>query len=213
MRLKVLILCICWVGPCAAQTEFDYSRTSESNADYSENHPARAWGLTEREWTAVDELRVSNKGMISDQLTPLEMLGIFSTSLQDRERYATMFAQRQIELLDAIAEFETAYAEAIRKLTAEKSARQTDRNRIVLITPYQCQSASCRHQLDQAVVHATKGTFVDIVIRERLTELQSRIWAEGAKIPRQLIRSGQITINHSRGRPINLPDGFIGLSK
>ncbi len=209
MRLVLSIFALCMVLPCFAQTSIEYSTSTPSDVSFNKEHPATAWGLSNTEWDDYELLRRNYVGLISSQISPLELLGIFASDPKARERYANLLAQRQLALLRAISEFEASYADAVKRLTVKEQVNIQEQNRILLITSYLCNTEQCRNNLNRAVKHAEQGGKVDILIRETLTTPHLRLWTANAKIPQHLIRNKQITVNHSHGKNVSVPDGFL----
>ena len=209
MKLVTALCCALWSCACIGQTPLEYSQHIVPETVRSRSEAATAWGLSDEEWVLLEQLKTKYSGLVSPRISPLEWLGIFATNPNDRERYATMLAERQLAILNAISEFESAYLQAIRSLSTEESTSQADRKRFILITSYSCENPKCKRDLNQAVAHASNGAAVDIVIREHVSGVDTRIWAANENIPQHLIRNKKITINHSHGRIINMPDGLF----
>lgn len=155
---------------------------------------AGTWGLSVTEWHRAQELRTIRRGLISADVTPLEVLGIFAESESERKRYAKLYATRQLNVLDRIALFEADYIEAVRELT-QKSQVTSDRYR--LVTSVACTTARCDDELQQALqlveVHG-----LDIYLTDTGgNNTVARNWAARNDIPLDLVRSRQITLNHA----------------
>ena len=63
-------------------------------------------------------------GLVTPQLSSLEILGIFADTPEDRKRYARLLAERQLQLLKRISEFEADCLQAANELS--NSSRKID---------------------------------------------------------------------------------------
>ena len=155
---------------------------------------ARNWGISETEWQRVQTIRAIRHGLVSDQITPLEVLGIFADNPNDRRRYAKLYAAQQRELLDRIAAFEADYLEEYAALNTRLSAGPRGRSKLVI--EIDCDSTECRRQIAEAIAIAQNGAVDMYVVGSVGNDAAVRIWAATNKIPRDLVRLRQITLNH-----------------
>ena len=157
---------------------------------------ARSWGINETEWQRVQTIRAIRHGLVSDQITPLEVLGIFADNPDDRRRYAKLYAAQQRELLDRIAAFEADYLEEYAALNNRLSAGS--RGRSTLVIEIDCDSTECRRQIAEAIVIAKNGAIDMYIVGSAGNDAAVRIWAATSKIPPDLVRLRQITLNHAK---------------
>ena len=156
---------------------------------------ARNWGLTPAEYARSQQLLSLHRGLIHEQITPIEALGIFSTTEEDRRRYATLYAQKQMMVLNRISDFEADYLEAMRELNP--TTTHTDSERHQLVIDASCASADCRTLIRRALsvaastgldIHLTGTGAQDAVVRR---------WAAINDIPPDSVRNRTITLNHA----------------
>ncbi len=210
MRLTTFLICtLIWIN-CTAQTTYEFSQGTQSEQLKHSKQTTLPWGLTEEEWSKLEFLKSANSGLISLEITPLEWLGIFSENDSERERYATLLAERQLAVLKAVQEFETAYLSAIKNL-ARRNSTLSYQDRIVLVTSIACETVECQLNLKESIKHATAGGITQILIRESLSRSLVHQWAITQKIPIDLLRSGNISIGHSYGQKSSFPNGITRL--
>ena len=157
---------------------------------------ARTWGISETEWQRVQTIRAIRYGLVSDQITPLEVLGIFADNPDDRRRYAKLYAAQQRELLDRIAAFEADYLEEYAALNNQLSAGSRGRSKLVI--EIDCDSTECRRQIAEAIAMAQNSAVDIYVVGSDGNDAAVRIWAATNKIPPDLVRLRQITLNHAK---------------
>ena len=81
--LLVLLLSVSTAAQQTEKLEIGHSQLTDLDIV-----TARTWGLSETEWLRVQTTRAIRHGLVSDQITPLEVLGIFADNPADRRRYA-----------------------------------------------------------------------------------------------------------------------------
>ena len=157
---------------------------------------ARTWGISETEWQRVQTIKAIRHGLVSDQITPLEVLGIFADNPEDRRRYAKLYAAQQRELLDRIAAFEADYLEEYAALNTRLSAGP--RGRSTLVIGIECDSRECQRQIAEAIAIAKNGAIDVYIAGSAGNDAAVRRWAATNKIPPDLVRLRQITLNHAK---------------
>ena len=86
-RSIVFVFLLVAQAPAQSQS-IDSAQTDGLNIAPIAQRSAEAWGLTTDEWNRQTELRALSQGMLSADLTPLEVLGILTDNPADRRRYA-----------------------------------------------------------------------------------------------------------------------------
>ena len=180
--------------------------TTETEIQMSEN-----WELTIDEVKTLNMLIRSNQGMISEDITPLEWLGIFAESEEQRNYYATRFAKYQLKVMNAIAKFEHAYLEALKGEISHKFDDNSTDKRLLLATPYLCHDEMCRSNISFALRHVEKGGSLEIQIRESVSNTEIRSWLTFNNFPLEKVRNQKIQINRSPNRYQELPYGLYSL--
>lgn len=199
----VSILVITSVASTLQRTE-----SVESNLTLSEIQTAEVWNLSQSEFTELKNLKLQHRGMLSSDLTPLEWLGIFAETEEQRNHYANIFARRQIEITSAILKFERAYAKAIKSISSQASQTPLLKDRLLLVTEFQCTDSKCSNELKEALTHVNRGGYLDIYVQDRFTDSNLKDWAVNNRVSLTQIRKGQITINQAKGRMLNVKPGI-----
>ena len=181
---------------CASSTGQALNQPEVTQPELSdqERRSAVSWGLTETEWRRHRELRSLRKGLVSADVTPLEILGIFAASDTERKRYARLYARQQLDLLERIAMFEADYLEAVRELT--RSADTTGRYKLVAAVG--CATSQCAEQLHRALQLADPYGLDIFLTGTAGNDGTVRSWAARNNIPPDAVRSRRITLNHAQ---------------
>ena len=194
-------------------TEPETSPTQSTDLVNSDVQTAEYWDLSVEELEFVRGLKQQNRGLLSQNLTPLEWLGIFANSESSRMRYARLFAQRQLEITNAILKFETAYAQALKDLTQNKKPGKLADNKLLLITSIHCNSGKCEKDLELALTHAELGGHLEIAIQENISRQSLRNWANLKGVPTDTASQKHISINSVNRRIIGMPLGLYQASQ
>ena len=192
---RSIVLIILLVAQASAQSQsIDSAQTDGLDIAPIAHRSAEAWGLSIDEWQRQTELRALSQGMLSADLTPLEVLGILTDNPADRRRYARLYAAQQRELLDRIAAFEADYLEEYAALNQRLSAGLNGRSTLVI--DIDCVSTECRRQVAEALAIAQNGAVDMYVVGSAGDNAAVRKWAATNRIPPNLVRQRQITLNH-----------------
>ena len=191
---RLIVLVILLVAQASAQSQsIDSAQTDGLGIAPIAHRSAEAWGLSIDEWQRQTELRALSQGMLSKDLTPLEVLGILSDNPADRKRYARLYAERQVQFLKQIAAFEADYLEAVAELNSSTTATVRWR----LVADAECRIGECADLIRQAIRHAQSGDFVDMFVLGAPDNQTIRSWATRHRIPPELVRQRTITLNHA----------------
>ena len=192
---RSIVFVILLVAQVSAQSQsIDSAQTDGLDIAPIAHRSAEAWGLSIDEWQRQTELRALSQGMLSQDLTPLEVLGILTDNPADRKRYAKLYAAQQRELLDRIAAFEADYLEEFAALNQRLSAGLNDRSTLAIAID--CVSTKCRRQVAEALAIAQNGVVDIYVVGSAGDDAAVRSWAATNRIPPNLVRQRQITLNH-----------------
>ncbi len=191
-----------WLPPSRADS-IQRSENIGVEMTQAELEMAKAWELSVQEYRQSKQLQTQHQGLLSAEITPLEWLGIFAVSDAQRNHYAKLFAQRQLQTTTAILKFEAAYSDAIRTLSAKQKG-----TRLLLVTDFHCSHASCTQQLQNGLEHVEHGGTLDIYVQTSYSDADLRTWVVSNQIPRKEIRDGQITIRPAEGRMLAVKPGI-----
>lgn len=174
----------------------------------TEIETAEAWNLSREEFSQIKLLKSQYQGLLSADLTPLEWLGIFATSDEQRNYYAKLFAERQLKTTAAILKFETAYITAVRELSSSALPTVRHSDRLVLITPYECSDSKCIQDLKKGMNYVKKGGSLDIYVQTESQFSDLTVWASTNQISSEDVRAGRITLKLAKGRMLNVKPGI-----
>lgn len=194
-----------------SQESIQFSNETATALTESQFQTAEDWSLTVDEIKSLETLKRRNQGMLSPDITPLEWLGIFAESDEQRQHYASILAQRQLELMEAITKFELAYSEAIEKEILHNVKAKNTVDGLLLVTTNQCADAKCKSNLVHALRHVEEGGKLDILLHDTEPGFGLKHWIATNKIPLDKLRERTITINIAEGRHQNLPLGLFNL--
>ncbi len=181
---------------------------SNSELTQAEIETAEAWNLSREEFSQIKLLKSQYQGLLSADLTPLEWLGIFATSDEQRNHYAKLFAERQLQTTAAILKFETAYITAVRELSSNALPAVREIDCLVLITPYECSDSKCVQDLQMGMNYVKKGGSLDIYVQAESQLSDLTVWASTNQISSDDVRTGRITLKQAKGRMLNVKPGI-----
>ncbi len=194
MKRSIILVFLLVTQATAQSQSIDSAQTDGLDIAPIAHRSAEAWGLSIEEWQRQTELRALSQGMLSQDLTPLEVLGILTDNPADRRRYARLYAAQQRELLDRIAAFEADYLEEYAALNQRLSAGLNGRSTLVIAID--CVSTKCRRQVTEALAITQNGAVDVYVVGSAGDDAAVRRWAATNRIPPNLVRQRQITLNH-----------------
>ena len=194
MKRSIILVFLLVTQATAQSQSIDSAQTDGLAIAPLAHRSAEAWGLSIEEWQRQTELRALSQGILSQDLTPLEVLGILTDNPADRRRYARLYAAQQRDVLDRIAAFEADYLEEYAALNQRLSAGLNDRSTLVI--DIDCVSTKCRRQVTEALTIAQNGAVDVYVVGSAGDDAAVRRWAATNRIPPNLVRQRQITLNH-----------------
>ncbi|MCX2706993.1 MULTISPECIES: TIGR03759 family integrating conjugative element protein [unclassified Pseudomonas] len=165
---------------------------------------AKAWGLTDDEWAKFERLQAGPRHYWSPQLDPLTTLGVEADSDQERQRYAELQVRLEAKRAERELAYQKAYTAAWARLfpgmlpvqgMADDPAA-TPAGRFALFVEERC--PPCVTNTQQWL---RGGVHLDVyLIGSQGDDGRLRQWARDAGITPAQVSSGQVTLNHDRGR-------------
>ena len=165
---------------------------------------AKAWGLTAVEWGKFERLQAGPRHYWSPQLDPLTTLGVEADSDQERQRYAELQVRLEAKRAERELAYQKAYTAAWARLfpgmlpvqgMADDPAA-TPAGRFALFVEERC--PPCVANTQQWL---RGGAHLDVyLVGSQGDDGRLRQWARGAGITSAQVSSGQVTLNHDRGR-------------
>jgi len=191
------------------------STLATSTLDAAELARARAWDLTEAEWSRYRSLPQGIRGSVSPPtLSPVEVLGIHARDDAERCHYAERWAALMREDVDRIRAFQRAYDEAGRGLfgaeplidpariapAEDGSAALAPGDRVLLFTRPDC-APCCDALLERLPWRLDTLAGLDIYLAEVQPgdERAVRDWATRHGIDPERVKRRQVTLNFAAG--------------
>lgn len=209
--LSLLLLPIClvtglgWSAPATVETQRQSSeQTPLQQARPAAQAKAKAWGLTDNEWAKFERLRSGPRQYWSPQLDPLTTLGVEADSDQERQRYAELQVRLEAKRAERELAYQKAYSAAWTRLFPSllpvqgmsDVATPSSNMRYAVFVENSC--SHCEASIRQWL---STGARLDLyLVGSQGDDTRIRQWARKVGITRAQISSGQITLNHDRGR-------------
>lgn len=206
--LAMIFVATMTISPNILAVTFQHVENTNTELTQSEIETADAWDLSREEFSQIKLLKSQYQGLLSAELTPLEWLGIFATSDEQRNHYAKLFAERQLKTTAAILKFETAYIAAVRELSSNALPTVRDSDRLVFITPYECSDSKCIQDLKNGMNYVKTGGSLDIYVQTESEFSDLTVWASTNQIPSEDVLAGRITLKQAKGRMLNVKPGI-----
>ena len=192
---------------------FEQFTASENTTDlltkYSkiEGTPNQYWQLTDSEWKRYLELKANSPWSIwENNASPLAILFYYSTSMEDKRKYARIEAELDTWRQHNVAEFQTLYdreraivhamyVESVKRTQPTLSnIRPQDKLRL-FIEGGPC-DARCRSVVNKVMLTQAK---IDIYVVGAPDNDTVFSWAKSASIPVARVKTKEITLNHESG--------------
>lgn len=164
---------------------------------------AQYLNISPQEVQRAQLLRQRYKGFISDDITSVEVLGIFAKTAKERTRYAEIFAKAFRESVAKTLEFQKAYQQANLRLFGNGSMfdykikpRPRASNRVSYTFDLKSCDESCNNSLTKLIANSTNKP-LDLYF-ENATAQEIRQWATDNNIAHSAVYSKQITLNFNK---------------
>ena len=169
----------------------------------SGSEAAKAWGLTEQEWTRFEEIQRGLRGYWSPNLDPLTALGVEARDEAERQRYAELQVRLEAARAERELAYQRAYDEAWQRVYpgllpiqgAATPLHSPVVNRLALFV-----GPDCPPCLERARQLQASGSPFDLYLIDSHNDDQLlRDWARQAGIEPARVQRRQITLNHDQG--------------
>lgn len=192
-----------WSAPATVETEQQPSEQALLQLTQSAAQ-AKAWGLTDDEWAKFERLQSGPRQYWSPQLDPLTTLGVEADSDQERQHYAELQVRLEARRAERELAYQKAYSAAwgrlfpgllpVQGMSNAPTPSSNPRYAVFVEDPCSTCEASIRQWL-------STGAHLDIyLVGSQGDDARIRQWARKAGITPVKIGSGQVTLNHDRGR-------------
>ncbi|MDH4846032.1 TIGR03759 family integrating conjugative element protein [Pseudomonas sp. BN505] len=207
--LSLLLLPIClvtspgWSAPATVETEQQPSEHAPLQQARSAAQ-AKAWGLTDDEWAEFERLQSGPRQYWSPQLDPLTTLGVEADSDQERQRYAELQVRLEAKRAARELAYQKAYSAAWGRLFPgllpvqgmSDAAAPSSNPRYAVFVEDPC--STCQASLRQWL---STGAHLDVyLVGSQGDDARIQQWARKVGITPAQVGSGQVTLNHDRGR-------------
>lgn len=167
---------------------------------------AKAWGLSNEEWSRYLTLKSQERSIWSPNLDPLSTLGIEAKTESERKKYASLLAKKEYERVEKELAFQRAYDEAFKALypgqlpfsNDEYLSMQSPNGAIYYFT--QLENCPACAQSDQKILqYANAGTQIHIYFVGEKSDNAIQNWARKLKISPEKVKNKDITLNYDKG--------------
>lgn len=193
------------------------SDVERSALDASDQRRAEIWELSIDEWQRYQTLMEGIRGTVSvERISPVEVLGIHARDEAERRRYAEMWARMMHDDTERVLAFEQAYLAAWARLypgasivdlgglgagsaVQEPIPAMELGDRLMMFVGPDCRV--CDLALPTAIerIRTSAGVGLDLYLVGAGDDEAVRAWAQERRIPAELVRRRQITLNHDAG--------------
>ncbi|CRI57806.1 TIGR03759 family integrating conjugative element protein [Pseudomonas sp. CCOS 191] len=192
-----------WSAPATVETQQQSSERAPLQQARSAAQ-AKAWGLTDDEWAKFERLQSGPRHYWSPQLDPLTTLGVEADSDQERQRYAELQVRLEAKRAARELAYQKAYTAAwvrlfpgllpVQGVSDAATPSSSPRYAVFVEDPCSTCEASLRQWLNT-------GIHLDVyLVGSQGDDARIRQWARKVGITPAQVGSGQVTLNHDRGR-------------
>ena len=165
------------------------------------------WGLTEQEWATYETIKAKTAwGSWGNEATPLQLLSIYATNIEEKRRYARLEARLDQWREDAVLTYQQIYNNEREVIHAKYAAFIKGRRPVadnlepkdtVAFFTYATEcDARCKSMMNRLL---TSGTKIDVYVMDDVSQDQVFKWASEANIPVDRVQAKQITLNYDKG--------------
>lgn len=166
---------------------------------------AKAWGLTDLEWSRFETIKAGPRGYWSPHLDPLTALGVEAQNDAERQRYAELQVRLEAQRAERELAYQNAYTAAWARLYPGLLPIQglADRPRASPLLPrlavfVEADCAACLAQASQ--LQARDTPFDLFLVGSQGEDQRLRDWARLAGLEPGRVQRKQITLNHDQGQ-------------
>ena len=186
------------------QTQVEQSTVQLSAIDRQQ------WNLTEADWDRYEEIMRGPRRFWSPGVDPLTVLGAEARTDAERQRYAEMLVNQERARAEKELAFTRAYGDAWLRMYGDEKFFDQDRLGIEQVQPFLPQDriayfldekcAACADvitQVAQRIAYLPWPSMDLYFVNTKEDAIQH--WANNARIPKELVEQGRITINIDEG--------------
>lgn len=165
------------------------------------------WGLTEQEWTTYETIKAKTAwGAWGNEATPLQLLSIYATNIEEKRRYARLEAKIDQWREDAVLAYQQIYNNEREIIHAKYAAfvkgrrpvadNLSPKDTVVFFTYGKECDARCKSMMNRLLA---SGSQIDVYVMDEISQDQVFEWASEANIPVDRVQAKQITLNYDKG--------------
>lgn len=168
---------------------------------------ARQWGLTQKEWSRYETLKLGERGIWSPSLDPLTTLGVEATTDAERRKYADLLVEKEYLRVEKELAFQRAYDAAWKRrfpgLMPVAASAPDYSSRLAVFVREDCPACDTRLK---SLLRA--GNPLDIwLVGSDNDDSRLRRWAVAQHIDGTRVQRREITLNHDGGRWLHYGQG------
>ena len=194
----------------ASRTSIERSDLNKLLGDFSEVKGQEwvNWGLREEEWQRYEYiLEKTPWGHWEGHVTPIQVLAIYSSSLQEKRRYARIEAKLDTWREDVVLEYQNIYNQEREIVFAQYASylkgrrpvidnvRPTDQ--LAFFTASKKCEERCKFVMGQLMESGAKVDIYFVGVKEKNHIFE---WAAQANIPVERVKTKNITLNFNKGQ-------------
>ena len=165
------------------------------------------WGLTEKEWQTYEIIKEKTAwASWSNEATPLQLLSIYATDIEEKQRYARLEAKIDQWREDVVFTYQQIYNNEREIVHAKYAAfikgrravvdNVTPSDRIAFFTYAKNCDARCKSVMNRLL---KSGAKIDVYVMDDVDQNQVFEWARDANVPIERVQTNQITLNFDQG--------------
>lgn len=186
----------------------------ETAATLTENDKslAKQWMLSETDWVKYKQIMSGPRGIWSPGLDPITALGVSETDPQERKRYAELWIKIETRRAELEMAFEVERQRAASRILGDQLAvnnsswiREWEQKRIeinkqvILFVDPDCKD-DCKLMFEELHASVGNNARLDIFFKQGATSEAIGQWASFMKIPPEVVRSREVTLNFDEGK-------------
>lgn len=190
----------------------------ETEATLTENDKslAKQWMLSETDWVKYKKIMSGPRGIWSPGLDPLTALGVSETDPQERKRYAELWIKIETRRTELEIAFEVERQRAASRLLGDQlpvnnsswirewEQKRVEVNKQVLLFIDSNCKEDCKLMFEELRASVGDNARLDIFFKQGANSEVIGEWASFMKIPPDVVRSREITLNFDEGKSVEM---------
>ncbi len=166
---------------------------------------ARSWGLTIDEWDRYESLIDGPRGIWSPNIDPITVLGIEATTIEEQEKYASLYVEKFHERVMKEQRFQITLnrvrQDYYENIPVSVAAHNPKANSYALFISAKSCSDECSHWLNRGMGFVSiDDVTLHIYLSEAPNEQDVRKWAVDWSIPLRMIYDEKVVLHIENGQ-------------